>query len=104
MKLKFTQDYSGRETAMKEYRKGDEADISNAQALALIKLGVAKEVWASIGAMYDRQIGIASTFNLGDAVLNIEEKTRQEKAADVILDAVTPDPKPQKPRKGKVKK
>ena len=53
MKLKFTKDYTGRETAMKEYKAGAQADIPNAQALELIRLGVAREVWASIGAMYD---------------------------------------------------
>lgn len=53
MKIKFTHDFVGRETAMKQYKAGDEADISNAQALELIKLGVAKEPWAEIGKMFD---------------------------------------------------
>ena len=53
MILKFTKDYIGRETAMKQYRAGETEDISNAQALELIKLGVAKETWAEIGKMFD---------------------------------------------------
>ena len=53
MNLKFTKDYIGRETAMKQYRAGETEDISNAQALELIKLGVAKETWAEIGKMFD---------------------------------------------------
>jgi hypothetical protein len=44
MKIKFTDDYVGRETAMKAYAKGDEADLSPAQALELIGLGVAEAV------------------------------------------------------------
>ena len=44
MKLKFTQDYIGRETAMRQYYKGDVDDISTAQALVLIGLEVAEEV------------------------------------------------------------
>jgi len=44
MKIKFTEIYVGRETAMKVYNKGDEADLSPAQALELIGLGVAVEV------------------------------------------------------------
>jgi hypothetical protein len=44
MKLKFLFDYLGRETAMKQYRKGDTDDFSTAQALELIRLEVAEEV------------------------------------------------------------
>lgn len=44
MKLMFLSDYLGRETAMKQYRNGDVADFSTAQALELIRLEVAEEV------------------------------------------------------------
>ena len=44
MRVKFMVEYVGRETAMKIYLKGDEADISPAQALELIGLGVAEAV------------------------------------------------------------
>lgn len=47
MKIKFLIDYIGRETAMKEYPKDFEADIPDAQALELIRLGVAEEVVVS---------------------------------------------------------
>jgi hypothetical protein len=44
MKIKFKQDYIGRETAMKEYAAGDTTELSTAQALELIRLGVVEEV------------------------------------------------------------
>lgn len=44
MKLYFKKDYCGRETAMKEYVTGQTDDFGVAQALELIKLGVAEEV------------------------------------------------------------
>ena len=44
MKLKFLTDHTGRETAMKEYKAGAVAEIPTAQALELIRLGVAAEV------------------------------------------------------------
>jgi hypothetical protein len=44
MKIKFLIGYVGRETAMRTYIEGDEADISPAQALELIGLGVAEAV------------------------------------------------------------
>lgn len=45
MKLRFTHDYLGRETAMKQYRKGDVDEFSTAQALELIhRIKVAEEV------------------------------------------------------------
>ena len=44
MKIKFLVEYIGRETAMRTYIEGDEADISPAQALELIGLGVAEAV------------------------------------------------------------
>jgi hypothetical protein len=44
MKIKFLVGYVGRETAMRTYIEGDEADISPAQALELIGLGVAEAV------------------------------------------------------------
>lgn len=53
MNVKFKQDYQGRETNMVQYRKGDKADFPNAQALALIRLGVASEVWTEIGKQFD---------------------------------------------------
>lgn len=53
MILKFTRDYIGRETAMQQYKAGDSADFPNSQALELVRLGVAREIWASIGALYD---------------------------------------------------
>jgi len=43
MKIMFIEDYKGRETAMRQYRADDIEFISKAQALALIKLGVAVE-------------------------------------------------------------
>jgi hypothetical protein len=92
MKLKFIQDYSGRETAMKEYKANEQADIPNAQALELIRLGVAKEVWASIGAMYDPK-PIAPADNLVP-----------QNIANEIVEAINKET-PAKPRKkGKVKK
>lgn len=53
MILKFTKDYVGRETAMQEYKAGQQAEIPNAQALELIRLGVAKDMWTEIGKLYD---------------------------------------------------
>ena len=53
MIVKFKQDYTGRETAMKEYKAGAQADLPTAQALELVRLGVAREMWAEIGKMYD---------------------------------------------------
>jgi hypothetical protein len=44
MKLYFKKDYRGRETAMREYIAGQTDDFGVAQALELIKLGVAEEV------------------------------------------------------------
>lgn len=60
MILKFTQDYQGRETAMKKYRKGQQADIPTAQALELVKLGVATEMWTGIGKMFDPAIKVVT--------------------------------------------
>jgi hypothetical protein len=92
MKLKFTQDYSGRETAMKEYKAGEQADIPNAQALELVKMGVAREVWASIGAMYDPKPLPPSVS--GSPVVLMPESTSEAK-----------EEAPAKPRKkGKVKR
>lgn len=42
MKIKFLVGYVGRETAMRSFLEGDVADISPAQALELIGLGVAE--------------------------------------------------------------
>ena len=44
MILKFLIDCANRETAMLEYKAGDIADISTAQALELVRTGVAEEV------------------------------------------------------------
>jgi hypothetical protein len=44
MKLIFTHDYLGRETGMKQYRKGDTGDFPVAQALELIRMERAEEV------------------------------------------------------------
>lgn len=44
MKVIFLQDYTGRETGMLERKKGESLDISIAQALELIRLGVVEEV------------------------------------------------------------
>ncbi len=41
MKIKFLQDYVGRETAMKEHKKGDIIEIQFPTAAELIRLGVA---------------------------------------------------------------
>jgi hypothetical protein len=91
MILKFTQDYSGRETAMHEYKSGEQADIPNAQALALVRLGVAREMWASVGAMYDPP--------------KVEPITFSPAVGDVEITPL-PEPEPakaKKPRKGKGK-
>jgi hypothetical protein len=97
MKIKFTQDYIGRESAMRAYKAGDTAEIPNDQALELIRQGVAKELWASIGAQYDPpkmeaplQIKVVDTDNIAESIDN----TTADKEA----------PKPKKPkRKGRVK-
>ena len=44
MKIKFTQDYIGRETAMKQQQAGDEIELAHQSALELIVFGVAVEV------------------------------------------------------------
>lgn len=44
MRVKFLVGYVGRETAMRTYIEGDVADISPAQALELIGLGVVEAV------------------------------------------------------------
>jgi hypothetical protein len=81
MRLKFTKDYIGRETAMKEYKAGDSADIPNAQALELVRLGVAREVWATVGAMFEAK-----------------PKAEEVKPAEEVIEA-----QPKKPRKGRNK-
>lgn len=43
MKIKFITDYQGRETAMKQYRAGDELELDHQPAIELIALGVAQE-------------------------------------------------------------
>ena len=53
MNIKFLKDYAGRETAMKEYKAGTTAEFPTAQALELVRMGVAKEPWAEIGKAYD---------------------------------------------------
>ena len=44
MLIEFTQDYCGRETAMLEYKKGEQIAAPFAQAVELVNLGIAKEV------------------------------------------------------------
>ena len=44
MKIKFLIDYIGRETAMKEYKKGDELELSQQPALEVINFEIAEEV------------------------------------------------------------
>ena len=44
MKIKFLYGYSGRETSMKTYDVDDVADLPQAQAMELVRLGVAEEV------------------------------------------------------------
>jgi len=44
MKIKFLFGYSGRETAMRTYDVDDIADLPQAQAMELVRLGVAEEV------------------------------------------------------------
>lgn len=44
MKIKFTQDYQGRETQGMPKEAGDQLDCGVAEALELIRLGVAEEV------------------------------------------------------------
>jgi len=43
MKIKFLNDYLGRETAMKQYKAGDIDDLDFAQAQELIRLGIVTE-------------------------------------------------------------
>lgn len=45
MKLKFKYDYIGRETAGKQYRKGDVADFPLEYALEILRLGGAEEIF-----------------------------------------------------------
>ena len=49
MKIKFLTDYAGRETAMREHVRGAVVDTPTAQALELIRLGVAIEYTAPKG-------------------------------------------------------
>lgn len=49
MKIRFLQDYQGRETAMAARYAGDVADMSVEAALALIHLGIAVEEQAEGG-------------------------------------------------------
>lgn len=44
MKIRFTKDYQGRETAGQAKKEGDVEDVGVAFALALIELGVADEL------------------------------------------------------------
>lgn len=53
MIIKFKRDYIGRETAMQEYKAGEQADLPNAQAMELVRMDVASEVWAEVGKLYD---------------------------------------------------
>jgi hypothetical protein len=58
MKIQFISDYIGRETAMKQYRKGDVDVFPVAQALELIRLGVADEIkdksWRDVNIINDK--------------------------------------------------
>jgi hypothetical protein len=49
MKIKFLMNYVGRETAMKQYYKGDVEELPDAQALEIIRLGGAEEVVFAYG-------------------------------------------------------
>jgi hypothetical protein len=95
MILKFTKDYIGRETAMQAYTAGQQVEIPNAQALELIRLGVAKDVWAEVGKMYDPPAKVEPAAEL--------EPPAVVKAGDAYLTSGK-SPKIIKPRKGKVKK
>jgi len=44
MKIKFLEDYIGRETAMKEYKKGDVLELDQQSAIELINFEIAEEV------------------------------------------------------------
>lgn len=44
MKIKFTCDYIGRETAMKQYHKGDVAEFDHQAAIEIIRFGGGEEV------------------------------------------------------------
>jgi hypothetical protein len=93
MKLKFLKDYTGRETAMQSYKAGQQAEIPNAQALELIRLGVAVDTWAAIGKMYDppAKVETAPVFS--------------PEIGDVQITPLSDEPaRATKPRKGKVKK
>ena len=92
MNLKFIKDYTGRETAMQTYKAGQQAEIPNAQALELIRLGVAQDTWTAIGKMYDPPAKVEAAPVFSPA------------AGDVQITPL-PDAEPaKKPRKGKVKK
>jgi hypothetical protein len=94
MIIKFTKDYTGRETAMKPYKAGTQADLPTAQALELVKLGVAREMWAEIGRMYDPK---PVTPAITEALQAAETSPK--------FDEVPDKPQPvKKPRKGKSKK
>lgn len=55
MKVKFLQDYAGRETAMRPYQAGAVADIFHAAALDLIAAGIASEVKGHASAQLDAE-------------------------------------------------
>ena len=92
MIVKFTKDYTGRETAMQEYKAGEQADLPTAQALALVNLGVARELWSEIGKMYDPPKMAEPTTN------EVKADETSPKFAEVLVEEAPPV---KKPRKGK---
>jgi len=44
MKIKFLVDYIGRETAMKEYKKGDVLELDQQPAIELVNFEIAEEI------------------------------------------------------------
>lgn len=56
MKIKFLQDYVGRETAMKEVKKDDVLELDHQPAIELIHFGIAEEVGAVKEVVKDAKI------------------------------------------------
>jgi hypothetical protein len=103
MIVKFTKDYTGRETAMTAYKAGTQADLPTAQALELVRLGVAREMWAEIGRMYDPPKAEPEPPVVVDVAVNQAQGFDSAKLAKAIIEATGNEqaPKAKKPRKGK---
>jgi hypothetical protein len=111
MIVKFTKDYTGRETAMTAYKAGTQADLPTAQALELVKLGVAREMWAEIGRMYDPPkvepeppAVVVEPEPIGEWVHKVVTHDLETDEVTTHVNGVEKAPKAKKPRKGKSKK